>query len=76
MPVGQDNEALPFVSVGAKFFHMLEIHDRRAMDPQENLGIQFSLEISHGVAQHVTLFAGADSHVIFFRPDPTDIGNG
>jgi len=54
---------------------MLEIHDRRAMNPQENLGIQFGLEIRHGIAQHMGLLARADSHIIFFRANPADIRN-
>jgi hypothetical protein len=54
---------------------MLQIHDRRAMNPRKNLGIQLSLEISHGVAEHMAIFAGADSYVILFRGDPTNIRN-
>jgi hypothetical protein len=55
---------------------MLQIHDRGAMNAQENVGIQFGLEISHGVAEHMALLAHEDSHIIFFRADPTDIRNG
>ena len=76
VPIGHGNEALSVVSVGPKFFNMLEIHDRRAMNPQKYVGIQFGFEISHGIAEHMAFFAGADSHIIFFRANPANIRDG
>src|SRR5271165_7313645 len=55
---------------------MLEIHDCRTMNPQKNFGIQLSLEISHGIAEHMAFSAGADSHIIFFRANPAYIRDG
>src|ERR1700722_18809472 len=76
VPIGHGNEALSVVSVGAKFFDMLQIYDRRAMNPQKYVGVQFGFEISHGIAEHMAFFAGADSHIIFFRANPADIRDG
>ena len=55
---------------------MLKIHDRGTMYAQENVGVQLSLEISHGIAEHMALSAGADPHIIFFRTNPANIRNG
>jgi hypothetical protein len=39
VPVGHNHEALSFISIGAKFLYMLQVHDGRAMDPQKDVGI-------------------------------------
>ena len=70
------DKALSIVSIGAKFLYMLKIHDRGTMNAQENVGVQLSLEISHCIAQHMALSAGADFHIILFRANPPNIRNG
>ena len=50
------------VAVGSKFFDVLEIDDRRTMNAQEYVGVQFGFEISHRIAEHMVLFAGRCAH--------------
>src|SRR5258707_560638 len=76
MSVRHGNEALSIVSVSTKFLHVLKIHDRRTMNAQENVGVQLGLEIGHRITEHMALFAGAYSHIIFFRADPANVRNG
>jgi hypothetical protein len=61
LSIGHCDKAFSVIPVRPKFLDVLKIYDRRAMHPQENLGVQLGLEIRHRIAEHMALFAGADS---------------
>src|SRR6516164_7846783 len=60
----------------ADFFHVLQINDGRAMHAKKQLWIESLFNRSHGLAEKMRLRAGADTNVVLFGADPTDIRHG
>jgi len=60
----------------ADLFDVAEVHDCRAVNAEEQLGIEALLERRHSFAKEVRFCSRADANVVLFRADPADVGDG
>src|ERR1700722_19960419 len=60
----------------AYLFDVVKVHHRRAVDPQEDRGIELLFERSHGLAQQMALRLGAESNVVLLSADHADVIDG
>src|SRR5713101_8138154 len=72
--VVQDHHVLS-AKEGLELLDLLEVHDGRAVDPDEAGRVELTLEVLHGLAQQVPGLADVDSHVVPFRVDPFDFAH-
>src|SRR5947209_9022099 len=61
--------------LGSNFFHVLQVHNKRAMHAQELLWIESLLEVGHSFAQQMCFPLRGQTNVILFRSDPANFRN-
>ena len=61
------------VDLGANFFDVLKIDDRRAVNTEEDRWVEFFFEVRHRLAEEMRFALSADADVVLFGADPEDL---
>src|ERR1700744_2107297 len=75
VPIQHEYKRLSFDRISSNLFYELQIHDGGPVYTNERFGVKLTFKIRHRFAKKMALLFRADTHVIFFCSDPTNVGN-